>query len=101
MKRILQSLNHYDALGFSRHKKIDAAVLKKEYRKKVFVQFSALSILVYFSVIKIFIYAANNVFKQYCITMYEESHLDLTYIVFASLLKECLVDCHFVLGASI
>ena len=37
MKRILKSLNHYDALGFSRHKKIDAAVLKKEYRKKVFV----------------------------------------------------------------
>ncbi|BAT93293.1 hypothetical protein LR48_Vigan05g019200 [Vigna angularis] len=34
MKRILKSLNHYDALGFSRHKKIDAAVLKKEYRKK-------------------------------------------------------------------
>lgn len=36
MKRILKSLNHYEALGLSRHKKIDAAVLKKEYRKKVF-----------------------------------------------------------------
>lgn len=35
MKRILSSLNHYDALGFPRHKKIDAALLKKEYRKKV------------------------------------------------------------------
>ncbi|RID56433.1 hypothetical protein BRARA_G03631 [Brassica rapa] len=34
MKRILKSLNHYEALGFSRHKKIDDAVLKKEYRKK-------------------------------------------------------------------
>ncbi|KAF8082218.1 hypothetical protein N665_0844s0031 [Sinapis alba] len=34
MKRILDSLNHYEALGFPRHKKIDAAVLKKEYRKK-------------------------------------------------------------------
>lgn len=39
MRRILKSLNHYDALGFSRHKKIDAAVLKKEYRKKVFFKF--------------------------------------------------------------
>lgn len=37
MKRILKSLNHYEALGCSRHKKIDAAVLKKEYRKKVFL----------------------------------------------------------------
>lgn len=36
MKRILKSLNHYEALGFIRHKKIDAVVLKKEYRKKVF-----------------------------------------------------------------
>jgi DnaJ family protein C protein 14 len=34
MKRILNSLNHYEALGVPRHKKIDAAVLKKEYRKK-------------------------------------------------------------------
>ncbi|WJX68154.1 hypothetical protein P8452_52550 [Trifolium repens] len=34
MKRILKSLNHYEALGFIRHKKIDAAILKKEYRKK-------------------------------------------------------------------
>lgn len=37
MRRILKCLNHYEALGFTRHKKIDAAVLKKEYRKKVFV----------------------------------------------------------------
>ncbi|KAG5550880.1 hypothetical protein RHGRI_009351 [Rhododendron griersonianum] len=34
MKRILSTLNHYDALGFPRQKKIDAALLKKEYRKK-------------------------------------------------------------------
>ncbi|KAF8103470.1 hypothetical protein N665_0188s0406 [Sinapis alba] len=34
MKRILKSVNHYEALGFPRHKKIDDAVLKKEYRKK-------------------------------------------------------------------
>ncbi|KAF3526973.1 hypothetical protein F2Q69_00050013 [Brassica cretica] len=34
MKRILKSLNHYEALGFPRHKRIDDAVLKKEYRKK-------------------------------------------------------------------
>ncbi|KAJ4884724.1 Chaperone DnaJ-domain superfamily protein [Raphanus sativus] len=34
MKRILKSLNHYEALGFPRHSKIDDAVLKKEYRKK-------------------------------------------------------------------
>lgn len=35
MKRILNSINHYEALGFPRHKKIDALTLKKEYRKKV------------------------------------------------------------------
>lgn len=34
MNRILCSVDHYDALGFQRHKKIDAASLKKEYRKK-------------------------------------------------------------------
>ncbi|KAK2638581.1 hypothetical protein Ddye_026376 [Dipteronia dyeriana] len=34
MKRILNSMDHYEALGFPRHKKIDATVLKKEYRKK-------------------------------------------------------------------
>lgn len=34
MKRILGSMDHYEALGFSRHKKIDAVLLKKEYRKK-------------------------------------------------------------------
>lgn len=35
MKRILNSADHYEAVGFSRHKKIDTLVLKKEYRKKV------------------------------------------------------------------
>lgn len=34
MKRILNSIDHYEALGFSRHKKIDALVLKREYHKK-------------------------------------------------------------------
>ncbi|KAM1570824.1 hypothetical protein ACFX10_035777 [Malus domestica] len=34
MKKILDSIDHYDALGFPRHKKIDGAILKKEYRKK-------------------------------------------------------------------
>ncbi|GLT33919.1 hypothetical protein SLA2020_084720 [Shorea laevis] len=34
MKKILNSLDHYEALGFHRHKKIDAAILKREYRKK-------------------------------------------------------------------
>ncbi|PSR95494.1 DnaJ subfamily C member 14 like [Actinidia chinensis var. chinensis] len=34
MKRILNCINHYDALGFPRHKKIDATLLKKEYHKK-------------------------------------------------------------------
>ncbi|XP_010459212.1 PREDICTED: uncharacterized protein LOC104740349 [Camelina sativa] len=34
MKRILHSLNHYEALGIPRYKKIDDALLKKEYRKK-------------------------------------------------------------------
>lgn len=38
MKRILNSGDHYEALGFPRHKKIDAIVLKKEYRKKVICQ---------------------------------------------------------------
>ncbi|KAI7742209.1 hypothetical protein M8C21_017765 [Ambrosia artemisiifolia] len=35
MKRILGCLDHYEALDFSRYKKIDAVLLKKEYRKKV------------------------------------------------------------------
>lgn len=35
MERILSSENHYEALGFPRHKKIDVVLLKKEYRKKV------------------------------------------------------------------
>lgn len=34
MRRIIGSGDHYEALGFPRHKKIDAAILKKEYRKK-------------------------------------------------------------------
>ncbi|KAE8669656.1 cucumber peeling cupredoxin-like [Hibiscus syriacus] len=34
MKRILNSMNHYEALGFPRHIKVDAGILKKEYRKK-------------------------------------------------------------------
>ncbi|KAG5255255.1 Terminal organelle assembly protein [Salix suchowensis] len=34
MKRILDSVNHYEALGFPCHKRIDVAILKKEYRKK-------------------------------------------------------------------
>ncbi|XP_022942369.1 uncharacterized protein LOC111447434 isoform X1 [Cucurbita moschata] len=34
MKRILNSGDHYEALGFPRHKKIDVIVMKKEYRKK-------------------------------------------------------------------
>ncbi|TYI95921.1 hypothetical protein E1A91_D01G033100v1 [Gossypium mustelinum] len=34
MKRILNSTDHYEALGFPRHIKIDFGILKKEYRKK-------------------------------------------------------------------
>ncbi|KAJ0101938.1 hypothetical protein Patl1_05083 [Pistacia atlantica] len=34
MKRILNCMDHYEALGFPRQKKIDATLLKKEYRKK-------------------------------------------------------------------
>ncbi|KAK4341980.1 hypothetical protein RND71_037796 [Anisodus tanguticus] len=34
MKRILDCADHYEALGVSRHKKIDVILLKKEYRKK-------------------------------------------------------------------
>ncbi|KAI3456723.1 hypothetical protein Pfo_013386 [Paulownia fortunei] len=34
MERILNSGNHYEALGFPRQKKIDVMLLKKEYRKK-------------------------------------------------------------------
>ncbi|GKV28107.1 hypothetical protein SLEP1_g37196 [Rubroshorea leprosula] len=34
MKKILNSMDHYEALGFPRHKKIEAAILKREYRKK-------------------------------------------------------------------
>lgn len=36
MERILNSGNHYEALGFIRNKKIDVVLLKKEYRKKVY-----------------------------------------------------------------
>lgn len=35
MKRILGSVDHYEALGLSRVNKIDVILLKKEYRKKV------------------------------------------------------------------
>ncbi|KAM7251718.1 hypothetical protein ACFE04_023601 [Oxalis oulophora] len=34
MKSIINSVDHYEALGFTRHKKIDVTILKKEYRKK-------------------------------------------------------------------
>ncbi|XWS10724.1 hypothetical protein CRYUN_Cryun38cG0022300 [Craigia yunnanensis] len=34
MKRILNSTDHYEALGVSRHIKVDTGTLKKEYRKK-------------------------------------------------------------------
>ncbi|XP_015867540.3 uncharacterized protein LOC107405049 isoform X1 [Ziziphus jujuba] len=34
MNRILNSIDHYEALGFTRHKKIDSLTLKKEYRKR-------------------------------------------------------------------
>lgn len=40
MKRILDSADHYEALGVSRQKKTDAVLLKKEYRKKVCYFFS-------------------------------------------------------------
>lgn len=35
MERILHSGNHYEALGFPCQKKIDGALLRKEYHKKV------------------------------------------------------------------
>ncbi|KAF5728212.1 hypothetical protein HS088_TW21G00357 [Tripterygium wilfordii] len=34
MKRILNSKDHYEALGYTHHKRVDASVLKKEYHKK-------------------------------------------------------------------
>ncbi|KAJ0788735.1 hypothetical protein HanPI659440_Chr05g0195331 [Helianthus annuus] len=34
MKRIIACADHYEALGLLHYKKIDAAFLKKEYRKK-------------------------------------------------------------------
>ncbi|KAJ7948890.1 Chaperone dnaJ-domain containing protein [Quillaja saponaria] len=37
MRRILNSLDHYEAIGFPRHKKVDAAILKREYHKKAMV----------------------------------------------------------------
>ncbi|CAH9083750.1 unnamed protein product [Cuscuta europaea] len=37
MKRIINSVDHYEAIGFSRHKKIDSLLLKKEYRKKAMI----------------------------------------------------------------
>lgn len=42
MKRIIGCTDHYEALGLSRYKKIDAALLKKEYRKKVGFFFSGI-----------------------------------------------------------
>ncbi|XP_008796784.2 uncharacterized protein LOC103712133 isoform X3 [Phoenix dactylifera] len=35
MKRIMNSANHYEVLGFPRNKSIDPKILKKEYHKKV------------------------------------------------------------------
>lgn len=35
MKRIVACVDHYEILGFSRYKNIDATLLKKEYKKKV------------------------------------------------------------------
>ncbi|CAM8948843.1 unnamed protein product [Rhodiola kirilowii] len=35
IRRISNCKNHYEALGIPRHKKIDVALLKKEYRRKV------------------------------------------------------------------
>lgn len=37
MKRILNSMDHYEALGFPCQKRIDAIVLKREYRKKAMI----------------------------------------------------------------
>ncbi|XP_071696329.1 uncharacterized protein [Rutidosis leptorrhynchoides] len=34
MKRIVACVDHYETLGFSRYNKIDATLLKKEYKKK-------------------------------------------------------------------
>ncbi|KAF8408778.1 hypothetical protein HHK36_004847 [Tetracentron sinense] len=34
MKRILSSMDHYEALGLPRHKDIDATFMRREYRKK-------------------------------------------------------------------
>ncbi|XP_043810743.1 dnaJ homolog dnj-5 isoform X3 [Manihot esculenta] len=34
MRRILNSVDHYEALGFPRHKRIDTTILRREYRKK-------------------------------------------------------------------
>lgn len=35
MRRIMSCVDHYEVLGYSRYKKIDATLLKKEYKKKV------------------------------------------------------------------
>ncbi|KAG8657809.1 dnaJ homolog dnj-5 isoform X1 [Manihot esculenta] len=37
MRRILNSVDHYEALGFPRHKRIDTTILRREYRKKAMV----------------------------------------------------------------
>nr|GEU96924.1 DnaJ domain, cleavage inducing molecular chaperone, Jiv [Tanacetum cinerariifolium] len=34
IKRIMSCVDHYEVLGYSRYKKIDATLLKKEYKKK-------------------------------------------------------------------
>lgn len=47
MKRILNSTDHYETLGFPRQKKIDATVMKKEYRKKVYLAFGDEVIFIY------------------------------------------------------
>lgn len=39
MKRILNSSNHYEALGFPRYRAINFTILRKEYHKKVSYSF--------------------------------------------------------------
>lgn len=40
IKRILGSKNHYEAMGLPRNSSIDLALLRKEYRKKVSLEFT-------------------------------------------------------------
>lgn len=65
MKRILGSKDHYDALGFSREKKIDVLLLKKEYRKKVYDLLMNL----------------YSVLSSWCLSMYLLLALDLEFMV--------------------